>query len=195
MVAKAGLSPNQISVLSVGWAALGAVALVGAGSASATMWKVGLLILAGFCVQMRLLCNLLDGLVAVEGGLRTKSGEIYNELPDRFSDLLLLAAAGYATQWTGWERDLGWAAAALAIVVAYVRALGGQAGASQQFCGPMAKQQRMFLLTLACALTALETGLGWTTRTMTCVLVLIAVGCVWTATRRSARIVRELEAM
>ncbi len=58
-------------------------------------WR--LLLLAGGFVQLRLLCNLLDGLVAVEGGLRTKTGEIYNELPDRISDALFLAAAGYAT--------------------------------------------------------------------------------------------------
>ena len=144
---------------------------------------------------MRLLCNLLDGLVAVEGGWRTKSGEIFNELPDRISDLLLLAAAGYATRWTGWERDFGWAAAALAVVVAYVRALGGQAGAAQQFCGPMAKQQRMFLLTAACALSALEAWMGAVPRAMTCVLAAIALGSAWTAARRSVRIVRELEAV
>ena len=191
---RLGLRPNQISVLSVVSASLGAAALAGSGQTHRAAVRVGLLLLAGGFVQLRLLCNLLDGLVAVEGGLRTKTGEIYNELPDRISDALFLAAAGYATRWTGGERDLGWAAATAAVVVAYVRALGGQIGAAQQFCGPMAKQQRMFTLTLACAATAAEILLDWPTRTMTLALGLIVLGSAITAARRTRRIARELEA-
>lgn len=194
LLARLGLRPNQISVGSVACAALGAGALVGAGQVVGRGWRVALLLLAGGCVQARLLCNLFDGLVAVEGGLRTRTGEIYNELPDRISDVLLLAAGGYATLWTGREHDLGWAAAALAVMVAYVRALGGQMGAAQQFGGPMAKQQRMFTLTLACGTTAAEVLAGWPTRTMTWALVLIIIGSVATVVLRTRRIARELEA-
>ncbi len=164
------------------------------GQTGGTAWRVAALLLAGGCVQLRLLCNLLDGLVAVEGGLRTKTGELYNELPDRVSDVLLLASAGYATNWTGWEHDLGWAAAALAVIVAYTRALGGQIGAAQQFCGPMAKQQRMFVLTLACIGTSVELLAGWPPRTMTVALGLVVLGSVFTMARRTARIARELDA-
>lgn len=194
-LARRGWRPNQISVGSVVCAVVGAALLIGAGQGSIGAGaKVCLFLLAGGCIQLRLLCNLLDGLVAVEGGLRTKTGEIYNELPDRVSDALFLAAAGYATYWTGWERDLGWAAATLAVIVAYVRALGGVAGASQQFCGPMAKQQRMFILTLACVTTTAEIFLHRPERTMTLALGLIAAGSVVTVARRTARIARELEA-
>lgn len=190
---RMGLSPNQISVLSVVCAVFGAAALVVAGRTAGIVVRVTCLLLAGGCVQGRLLCNLLDGLVAVEGGLRTKSGEIYNELPDRISDALFLGAAGYATHWYGVEPDLGWAAAALALIVAYVRALGGQAGAAQQFCGPMAKQQRMFTLTLACVVSAVECIGAWPQRAMPWALGLIAVGSAFTVARRTRRIVRELE--
>ena len=193
-LARRGVRPNQISLASVVWALAGACALIGAGQSRRWTVEVGLLLLAGGCVQMRLLCNLLDGLVAVEGGMGTKTGEIFNELPDRVSDVLLLAAAGFVSRWTGWERDLGWAAAALAVGVAYVRALGGQMGAAQQFCGPMAKQQRMFVLTLACITTAAETGLGWPRRTMTWALAVIVVGAGLTMARRTRRIARELDA-
>ena len=191
---RLGLHPNQISVASVGFAAAGAAALVAAGREVGGWTRVWLLLAAAGCVQGRLLCNLFDGLVAVEGGLRTKSGEIYNELPDRLSDALLLAAAGYATHAYGVEPGLGWAAAVLALIVAYVRALGGQAGAAQQFCGPMAKPQRMFTLTLACVWSAVEAGAGWPARGMAWALGLIALGSAVTAARRARRIVRELEA-
>ena len=194
LLQRIGLRPNQISVLSVVFAALGAMALVGAGWASGAWARAACFLLAGGCIQLRLLCNLLDGLVAVEGGMSTKSGEIYNELPDRVSDALFLASAGYATHLYGPEPALGWAAAVLALLVAYVRALGGQTGASQQFCGPMAKQQRMFALTIACVVSAVETMFMWPERVMPWILGLIALGSAATAARRARRIVRELEA-
>ena len=55
------------------------------------------------CVQLRLLCNLLDGMVAVEGGRSSPVGALYNEVPDRVADSLLLVALGYAVgiPWLG----------------------------------------------------------------------------------------------
>ena len=73
-LAQRGLRPNQISVLSVVCALGGAVALASAGQSSRVAVQVTCLLLAGTCVQLRLLCNLLDGLVAVEGGLAHKNG-------------------------------------------------------------------------------------------------------------------------
>ena len=54
-------------------------------------------------IQGRLICNLLDGMVAIEGGRKSKSGEIWNDFPDRLADPLVLAAAGYvaAIPWLG----------------------------------------------------------------------------------------------
>ena len=189
---RVGLRPNQISVLSVFCAALAGACLV-LTSRVGPVGKVLLWIGAAAFIQLRLLCNLFDGMVAVEGGVQSKSGEIYNELPDRISDALILVSAGYATAWVGWERELGWAAAVLAVTTAYVRALATQAGASAQFCGPMAKQQRMFFVTLACVLSAVETILTWPHRVMTVALLIVLVGCGITIVRRTVRIVRELE--
>ena len=45
---------------------------------------------------------------------------------------------------------LGFAAACVAMFTAYIRAAGKAAGAPHQYCGPMAKQQRMALLTVIC---------------------------------------------
>ena len=113
-----------------------------------------LLILAVCGMQLRLLCNLFDGMVAIEGGFKTKAGEIFNELPDRFSDAFIFIGAGYALPEFAWSRELGWAAAVLAVITAYVRALGASMGAGQHFIGPMAKQQRMALMTAACLISA-----------------------------------------
>jgi phosphatidylglycerophosphate synthase len=60
-LSRTSVTPNQISLASVGWAALGALLmLVGGG------WPVW--IGAAVCVQLRLICNLLDGMVPIEGG-------------------------------------------------------------------------------------------------------------------------------
>ena len=188
-LAGTGIRPNHISLMSVGFGAI-----AGAGLA-ATPWVSGpvralLLLGAAGGIQLRLLCNLFDGMVAVEGGFRTPAGEIYNELPDRFADLAILVGAGYAA---GSSPVLGWAAAVAAITTAYVRALGAAAGAGQQFVGPMAKQQRMALMTGACGVQAALVFLPWRLELVRVALGIIVAGCVVTMVRRCTRIVRVLE--
>jgi phosphatidylglycerophosphate synthase len=85
-------------------------------------------------------------MVAVEGGRKSRVGVLYNEVPDRIADSLFIVALGYAIA-TPW---LGWLGALAAAVTAYVRVLGGSLGLAQDFRGPMAKQHRMAVMTLAC---------------------------------------------
>ena len=192
-LARAGLRPNAISVLSIFFAVIAAALLIGAGRTDGAM-RVICWIGAAAGIQLRLLANLFDGMVAVEGGFRTKSGEVFNELPDRISDASILAAAGYALPGVAWMQDLGWAAAALAVITAYVRTLGAACGTAQYFIGPMAKQQRMFSVTAACLGNAVLLPLGvWRVDLLPWALALIVVGCVVTIARRTARILRELE--
>ncbi len=135
------VSPNAISVAGLGFAVMGAAALL-------LLSKGGLPPAVGFLmaaagVQLRLLCNMLDGLVAVEGGLKTKAGDLFNEAPDRFEDVILLVAAGIACG----QPQLGWCCATLAVGTAYSRAFGASHGLGQNFCGPCAKPHRMAILT------------------------------------------------
>ena len=120
---------------------------------------------------MRLLANLLDGLVAVEHGRKQATGDLWNEVPDRIADVALFLGAGYGLAGLGATIGgealgplLGWSAAALALATAYVRQLGGALGLAQDFRGPMAKQQRMFVLTLGvltCAVDATAPLARW----------------------------------
>ncbi len=189
---RVSMRPNQVSILSVAFSGLSAGCLfLAAGSESPR--AIALFIAAAAFIPFRGLCNLCDGLMAVEGGLKTKSGAIFNDLPDRVSDPLLLIAAGYSITWASWARDLGWAAGLLAVMTAYVRVLGGSAGASQQFCGPMDKSPRMAVVMAACVLTAVELALGWIPRAMILGLSAIIIGCIITVLRRTLRIAKELE--
>lgn len=176
-LARAGVSPNAISLASVGFAAVGAAALVAAGP---WLW------LAAAMVQMRLLCNLLDGMVAVEHGRQTPAGAVFNEFPDRVADSLFLVAAGYAAQLPA----LGWAAALLAALTAYVRVFGASCGLPHDFRGPLAKPQRMALLTLGCLLQA---ALPAHAQILQGTVLLIVAGSALTCVTRTAALMRALQ--
>ncbi|HEY4357763.1 MAG TPA: CDP-alcohol phosphatidyltransferase family protein [Acidobacteriaceae bacterium] len=191
-LANAGVTPNFISCMSLACSVAASVCLAFAGRYLQNGLRVFLLLAAAAGIQLRLLCNLLDGLVAVEGGKRTPTGELFNEVPDRLADSALLIAAGYAA--AAWARDPGWLAALLAVMTAYVRVLGGALGLKQRFSGPMAKQQRMALLTAACLGACFEPLLGTHGVVIGCALAVIVLGSAVTVLRRLAAIARELQA-
>jgi phosphatidylglycerophosphate synthase len=194
LLAHGGVRPNAISLASMLFAAIGAAALIVSRSAG-DLAHAALMLAAAAGIQLRLLCNLLDGMVAVEGGRGSKSGEVFNDAPDRAADAILFVAAGYALPWPMWDSALGWAAALLAVLTAYVRLLGGTLGRPQDFSGPMAKQHRMAALTIACVGAIFESLLfgsrGWV---LGAALALIIVGSALTIARRLVRLVRALEA-
>jgi phosphatidylglycerophosphate synthase len=152
-----------------------------------------LFIAAAASIQLRLLCNLLDGMLAVEERLRTATGALYNEVPDRIADVVLLVGAGCAVRDLPGGLLLGAAAAMLAVFTAYVRALGGSLGTTQYFSGPMAKQHRMFALTCGAIGSAVEAAFGTSAAAMAAALAVIIVGAAVTALRRLRSIARELE--
>lgn len=184
-LAARGASPNGISVAGMAFGLLAGAAFwaTSRGGPAWPWWLAGAL-----GVQLRLLCNLLDGMVAVEGGRRSAVGELYNEVPDRVSDAATLVGLGYAA---GSVPVLGWAAAAVALFVAYVRAAGVVAGARQAFHGPMAKPHRMAAATLA-ALVAAAAPAGW--RVPAVALAGIVAGGLVTAVRRLAVAAADLRA-
>jgi phosphatidylglycerophosphate synthase len=188
---RARIAPDAISLASVVFAA-GAGALLWRSGTSDGIARVLALLGAAALIQLRLLCNMLDGMVAVEGGRRTPHGELFNDFPDRFSDLLVLLGAGYSLTEFAWGPELGWLAATAAILSAYVRVLGAAMGAHHYFVGPMAKQHRMALITVACILSTFEQPLRWRGQVMAVALALVAGGCVLTIARRTFAIVAEV---
>ncbi len=189
---EVGLRPNHVSIVGMGFAVLSATCLFLVPIVS-HRWAAAMFAAACASIPFRGLCNICDGLMAIEGGLKTKAGQVFNDLPDRASDSLLLVAAGYSTGPERWAHELGWAAGLLAVMTAYVRVLGGSSGASQQFCGPMDKTRRMIVMATACVVAAVEVALGWPTRAMIVALGIVIVGSAATIARRAYRIVKELK--
>lgn len=180
-LASTAVTPNQISLASTLFAAAGAAALL----LLAAPWSM---LLCAVCIQLRLVCNLLDGMVALEGGKKSAVGGLYNEIPDRVADSLFIVAVGYAAG----QPWLGWCGALLAACTAYIRTLGGALGLAQDFRGPMAKQHRMATLTTACLLGAAESVLFHTHYALLLAGWIVAAGSLLTCGTRTAAIARAL---
>jgi phosphatidylglycerophosphate synthase len=180
-----GLTPNSVSVISVFFAALAGLAMAASTFKSGAQFSA-LMILGVFGVQLRLLCNLVDGLMAVEGGLKTKTGELFNDIPDRISDIfIIMGLAWAASPFSPWALELGWIATLLAVLTAYVRVLMASINGQQDFSGPMAKQHRMFLISLCCLIIAIHPP--WAGPLLISTLGIICVGSLLTCLRRLYR--------
>ncbi len=190
-LARHGAKPNAISFCSVVFAAAAGAALYAIGHKAGVERVVCLLAAVGG-IQLRLLCNLLDGMVAVEGGRKTATGEIWNDFPDRVADLLILVSAGYGIG-SGWAIAVAWTAGTLAVLTAYVRILAGSARAQQRFLGPMAKQHRMGLMSAACIVSLAEPLFAPRGTVLLAALAVVALGSLITVIRRLHRLAQDLE--
>ena len=191
-LARAGVSPNAISVAGIGFALLAALALLQAGAPGplrlpGAPWAAAWLV-AALGVQLRLLANLLDGLVAVEGGRGSPTGALFNEVPDRVEDTAILWAFGVAAGWPA----LGLWAALAAMACAYVRQVGGALGQAQSFIGPMAKQHRMAAVTLGCLVGFAEAVAGGGPGLPGLLLWVVFLGSLLTIARRLGHVARGL---
>jgi phosphatidylglycerophosphate synthase len=183
-------SPNLISVMGMSAGLVGGAAL--AATSQIPNAAAIFFITAALCIQLRLLANLMDGMVAIQSGKASRLGELFNEVPDRVSDTALLVGAGFA--WYS-NPQLGLWAALAAMATAYVRTTGKTAGAPMDFCGPMAKQHRMATLTVACLTCAVITisHITLPISVMKLALWLILIGSIVTTIRRLCRAARFLQ--
>lgn len=101
---KKRIMPSQVSILSSVFSLAAALLFISASSHKDSTLHLSLenqillLTLALIGIQLRLACNLIDGLMATEGALKTKSSELFNDVPDRLSDVMILLGVGYFAQ-------------------------------------------------------------------------------------------------
>lgn len=177
-----GFSPDHISILGIVFA----VAACGSFFAAALTAYKFFYFLAAVCIQLRLLCNMLDGMVAQQSKHKSVFGDLYNEIPDRFEDVIILVSAGYAGMSPFW----GWLGAVMALCIVYIRAFGASLTGEQYFIGPMAKPQRMATLTIACIVALFMRN---PPQIITFSLIVIVLGGGITCVRRVGRIVNALK--
>jgi phosphatidylglycerophosphate synthase len=171
---KINASPNKISLYSILFSLIGAYAIVQEPKNSG-IWFFSL------CILLRLLCNLFDGMVAIEMNRPNPLGRIYNEFPDRITDTVFIIATGVACN----QLILSVFGAMFALTTAYIRVFGGSLGFEQDFRGPQSKSQRMGVL-IACSLIAqVELWTMGTLHALTIGLVIITVGSFLTCITRT----------
>lgn len=195
LLVRSGVTPNFISFTSIVFAALAGLCFYAIAFATSVGDRVLLCLGAALFCQLRLLANMMDGMVAVEAGKGGPDGPVWNELPDRFADIAVLVGAGYSVATLGLaDASLGWAAAVAAVMTAYVREVCRAAGAPADFSGPMAKPHRMFVMTMAALIAAAaplwtnaSSHAAMTGQIIHIALWLVLIGATLTALNRARR--------
>lgn len=186
---RAEVTPNQLSVGSMVFAVAGVIGLAASGVVDEAH-RPGFLVMAAVCIPMRLLLLMLGRALATDKDLHSPVSDLYHEVPDRIADVMVIGAAGYAAAglWTVGAAGtldlgvlLGFVAATLAVLTAYVRALGASYGLGEIFRGPMPHPVRLWVLVIACLLSVAEPLVGIPTgAVMLAALALIALGSLST---------------
>ncbi|MEO0821261.1 MAG: CDP-alcohol phosphatidyltransferase family protein [Pseudomonadota bacterium] len=179
-LAATRITPNQISQLGLAMAVLAGLALLAAPAAGG-WFGAGLLVTAVALIGLRLLCNMLDGLLAVEARRGALDGAFWNEVPDRLADCAILIGAGFGLG----AGSLGLAAALAAVLTAYIRVFGAALGQPADFRGPLAKPQRMAVLALAGLVDAALLATGGAAAALELALWVVLTGALLTAARRT----------
>ena len=183
---RMGIHPDTISYASV----------IAAAIAAFCFWKAGfhswLLLIAPLFCYLRLWFNMLDGMVAIASGKASWRGEIFNDLPDRVSDVLIFAGVAHS----GWMNPFfGYWAAIFALLTAYVGMFGQAVGVQREFGGVMSKPWRMVALHLGAWITFARGPAPinrFSILDLTCLV--IVAGCLQTMAVRLRRIMAALRA-
>lgn len=136
-LAAAGVTANQITILSTLISVAAGVAIA---AAPQKLWLFWLLPLVLF---VRMALNAIDGMLAREHGQASKLGMFLNELCDVVSDLALTLPFAVVAPFSAW----GVVAFAIAAILAeYAGVLGIAAGAGRRYDGPLGKSDRALAL-------------------------------------------------
>jgi len=134
-----GIHPDTVSSTSIAASGLAGLLFWQAGN---LMWLV---IPAALLCYGRLWLNMLDGMVALASGKASPRGEIFNELPDRVSDIVIFAGVAHSGLS---EPILAYWVIIMGLATAYIGTFGQAIGVGRQFGGIMAKPWRMVVLHL-----------------------------------------------
>lgn len=136
-LARAGLTPNVVTVTAVCGSIIVGAAVSFAGARQA------LLLLLPLWLFLRMALNAIDGIMARELNMSTDLGAVLNELGDAVSDLglyLPLAFVYQPAQWSVIAFSIG------AVLTEFCGVLGRALGAARRYEGPMGKSDRAFIV-------------------------------------------------
>jgi CDP-diacylglycerol--glycerol-3-phosphate 3-phosphatidyltransferase len=143
-LARAGVSPDQVTLAAV------PVAVVGGGCLLLSPAAPVLLLAVPLLVGLRLVLNLIDGNMARRTGRTHARGELYNELGDRLGDTALLAPVAFLP---GAQPQVVLLGVLGGVLASYTGLTAKAAGGDRIYRGVLSKPGRMALLS-ACSVWA-----------------------------------------
>lgn len=147
-LAKAGVTPDMVTLAAVPVAVLGGACLLLSPAVPA------LLIVVPLLVVLRLVLNLIDGNMARRTGKIHPRGELYNELGDRLADIAFLAPVAFLP---GASPQIVLLGVLVGVMASYVGITARAAGGERIYRGILSKPGRMALL-VTCSLWAFVAG-------------------------------------
>ena len=153
--AAIGISPNFLSVLSLGFAALAGLFFFFAGNSSSTHSHYSfnlLLLLAGVFVCLNAFSDALDGVLAREIGNASKKGDFLDHVIDRYSDMFIIGGiilGGYVNP--RWE--IGVIAIIGVLLSSYMGTQAQAVGLSRVYGGLIGRADRLLIIIAATFLT------------------------------------------
>lgn len=147
-LARAGVTPDQITLAAIPVAVVGGACLLLSASAPILLIAVPLL------VGIRLVLNLIDGSMARRTGRTHARGELYNELGDRLADTAFLAPVAFLP---GAQPQVVLLGVLGGVLASYVGITAKAAGGDRIYRGVLSKPGRMALLGL-CSVWAFVAG-------------------------------------
>ena len=165
---------------------------VACGVASMVAYGTGHFPLAGLMVFVSGIGDVMDGEVARATGVADSRGAFLDSTLDRFTEFFAFVGLAYYYA-AGWMAVAIVAALGGSLLVSYTRARGESLGVLCKV-GLMQRAERMILLGLGSILDpAVCAAFGWASGTLVAgVVVLIALGTVWTSAYRTVWIARAL---
>lgn len=181
-LARAGVTPDQLTLAAVPVAVLGGACLLASSAAPALLLVVPLL------AALRIVLNLLDGSMARRTRRIHARGELYNELGDRLADTAFLAPVAFLP---GAQPEVVLVGVLAGVLASYVGITARAAGGERIYRGILSKPGRMALLCV-CSVWAFVAGganpLAWAVFGP-----VLLVGTVLTLIERIAVAVRGLD--
>jgi phosphatidylglycerophosphate synthase len=177
---RSGVSADVLTWLAVPVAAAGGACLA---VSDEVAW---LLLLVPLLAALRLILNLLDGMVARTTGSAHPMGEMWNELGDRLADVLFIGGLAFVE---GVDPRLVLAAVAGGLLASYAGITSRAAGGSRQYGGVMSKPGRMVTLAVAAPLAFVSGDPVW----LSVAAAVILIGTAITLVQRVLATRAELE--
>ncbi|TWI61445.1 CDP-diacylglycerol--glycerol-3-phosphate 3-phosphatidyltransferase [Pseudoduganella lurida] len=176
-LARAGITPNQVTLVAMCLSCAYGAALAWAPERSGLWYGLPAFLL------LRMALNAIDGMLANATGNKTVLGALLNEMCDQVSDAALYLPFAFAA---GISAPLVVAGVVLALLAEFAGVLAQGVGAGRRFDGPMGKSDRAFAFGVIALLVGAGVAPVWSNGLLWVVLVL----CVLTAFNRLRQALR-----